>query len=136
MRTIISLLCCVFTLAISTNAVAQYSVVVSEYATDIVPGITTYRLHVEMANADDFLSSVFGNSNSPLNISSTTSFYNDQFGSSVASSVNPLFYGAFPTMAADSWVTIGIEGQNVGSEVPISTVESPCLLYTSDAADE
>ena len=38
--------------------------------------------------------------------------------------VNPAFLAFFPDLAADSWVTIGIEGQNVGSEVAISVVES------------
>ncbi|MDA0913193.1 MAG: hypothetical protein O3B11_05135, partial [Bacteroidetes bacterium] len=117
-----------------TNAHTQYALTVEEYATDIVPGITTYRIYADLANADDFLSSVYGNENFPLEIASSTSFYNDQFGSSVASGINPAFISFFPTMAADSWVTIGIEGQNVGDEVAISTVESNAQPWVATMA--
>ena len=36
----------------------QYSLTISEHATDIVPGQTTYRVYVNMINSDDFLSSL------------------------------------------------------------------------------
>ena len=50
-------------------------------------------------------------------------FYNDVFGASVATGINPAFIATFPTIAADSWITIGLESQNVGDQVAISTVE-------------
>ena len=102
----------------------DYTLSVEVYATDIVPGQTTYRFYQQLANTDDFMSSVFGNNEDPFSLSTTTGFYNSQFGSTVASGVNPAFLAFFPDLAADSWVTIGIEGQNVGSEVAISVVES------------
>ena len=113
----------VLILSINT-AYSQYTLIVEEHSTDIVEGVTSYRMYAELVNSDDFMSSVFGNANSPLNISSTSSFYNDEFGASVASGINPAFIAFFPTIGADSWVTIGIESQNVGDEVAITTVES------------
>ena len=110
--------------ATSGMVMNDYTVSVEVYATDIVPGQTTYRLYQQLANMDDFMSSVFGNNEDPFSLSTTTGFYNSQFGSTVASGVNPAFLAFFPDLAADSWVTVGIESQNVGSEVAISTVES------------
>ena len=77
-----------------------------------------------MVNADDFLSSVYGNEDAPFALETTTGFFNSQFGSTFASGINPAFLGFVPELAGDSWVTIGIESQNVGDEVGISTVES------------
>ena len=101
----------------------QYSLTVSEHATDIVAGQTTYRMYVDMINSGDFLSSVYGNEGDPMSFSTSDGFYNDGFGATVASGINPAFIALFPTIAADSWITIGIDSQNTGDEVPISTVE-------------
>ena len=114
------------------TAQSQYSLVVEEHAVDIVPGLTTYRLYIEMVNADDFLSSVYGNENFPLEIASTTTpFYNDPLGASLASSINPAFIAVFPSIGADSWITIGIESQPVGDEVAIGTVEDPSQPFVA-----
>ena len=102
-----------------------YTLTLETYGTELVDGATTYRLYIDMLNDSDYLSSLYGNSNTPLLISSTTSFYNDPAASGgTASGVNPFFFPLFPTLAADSWATIGIDSQPVGSEVDISVVES------------
>ena len=100
-----------------------YTLTVEEHAVDVVPGQTTYRLYVDLVNADDFLSSVYGNDTDPLSIATDSGFYNDTFGSTVASGINPAFFALVPSLAADSWITIGIDSQNTGDEVAISTVE-------------
>ncbi len=103
----------------------QYSLTVSEYSTDIILGQTTYRMHVNMLNSDDFLSSVYGNQNDPFYFSTSDGFYNDSFATgSTAGGVNPAFFGFFPTLEGDSWITIGIDSAPTGAEVAISTVES------------
>ena len=62
----------------------------------------------------------------------TTGFFNSQFGGSVASAINPASSGSSRS-CVDSWVMIGIESQNVGDEVAISTVAranlgfQPCI---------
>ena len=103
---------------------AQYSLVVENHATDIVPGLTTYRFYIQMANATDFLSSIYGNEDEPLSMTTTDGFYNSVFGGTTAGAINPAFLLLVPDMAADSWVTIGIESQPTGSQTAISTVES------------
>ena len=104
---------------------SDYIMSVEVYGEDLVAGQTTYRFYMNMANEDDFLSSIYGNDLDAFNLTTSTGFYNSDFGSTVASGINPTFFSFFPDLAADSWVTIGIDSQNVGNEVAISTVESP-----------
>ncbi|MFZ8837060.1 MAG: hypothetical protein ACO2XQ_08435, partial [Flavobacteriales bacterium] len=110
---------------------SQYSLTVSEHATDIIPGHTTYRMYVDMVNSADFLSSVYGNETDPLTFSTELGFYNDPLGSTVASGINPAFIAFFPTIGGDSWITIGIDSQNTGAEVAISTVEDSSQPYVA-----
>ena len=109
----------------------EYTLSLEAYATDIIEGQTTYRLYVDMVNEDDFLSSIYGGEDEPLSITTTTGFYNDTFGAAVASSINPAFFAVFPTIAGDSWVTIGIESLNTGDEVQINTVQSTAQPWTA-----
>jgi hypothetical protein len=110
--------------AISEMVALDYSMSVEVHAVDVIPGMTTYRLYMNLANSDDFLSSIFGDSSGPLSLSTTTGFYNSEFGGTTAGAINPAFYGFFPDLQGDSWVTIGIDSQPVGAESEISTVES------------
>ena len=103
---------------------SDYSMTVEVYGEDLLAGHTTYRFYMNMANEDDFLSSIYGNDLDAFSLTTSTGFYNSEFGSTVASGINPAFIAFFPDLAADSWVTIGIDSQNVGDEVAISTVES------------
>ena len=103
---------------------SDYSMTVEVYGEDLLAGHTTYRFYMNMANEDDFLSSIYGNDLDAFSLTTSTGFYNSEFGSTVASGINPAFFSFFPDLAADSWVTIGIDSQNVGEEVAISTVES------------
>ncbi len=57
------------------------------------------------------LNSVIGDSNSPLLIQSSTNFYQNQFGGATSTSINPVLIEYFPSLAYDSWVTIGREDQ-------------------------
>jgi len=81
-------------------------------AVDLVPGQTTYRIYQNLANADDFLSSVYGNNDDPMMLSTTTGFYNSSVWRHNAAAIKPCTdFGFFPDLAADSWVTIGIDSQ-------------------------
>lgn len=103
----------------------EYTLTVEEHATGIIPGQTTYRFYIDMLNPTDFLSSIYGNDADPLSINTSTGFYNDAFATgSTADGVNGNFLPLVPSMGADSWVTIGISQNPIGSEVAVSTVES------------
>ena len=66
-----------------------------------------------------------------MSFSTSDGFYNDTFGSTVASGINPAFFGFVPTLEADSWITIGIDSQNTGDEVAISTVEDAAQPFVA-----
>ena len=101
-----------------------YSLTVSEHSTGVIEGQTTYRAYVDMINTGDFLSSVYGNEMEHLSFSTELGFYNDAAATgATAAGINPFFVTFFPSLAADSWLTIGIEAQPTGDEVTISTVE-------------
>jgi hypothetical protein len=103
---------------------SPYTLTVEEYAVDVVPGQTTYRIYQDMVNADDFLSSVFGNNDDPFSLTTSTGFYNSTFGGTTAGEINTLLFSFFPDLAADSWVTIGIDAVPTEDQVAISIVES------------
>lgn len=126
---------CCFLFAIQTSAQdtppAPYTMTVEEHAVDGVAGTSTYRFYINMLNPDDFLSSIFGNSDDPLEVSTGgAGFFNDPLATgSSAGGINPLFLQppfslSFPTLAYDSWFTIGIESAPAGAESAISAVES------------
>ena len=78
-------------------------------------GQTTYRLYLNTLNENDYLSACSGDENSPMEITSSTgSWYND-FASTTwnALGINPGFFGFFPDLAYDSYLTIGAEDATV-----------------------
>jgi len=79
----------------------------------------TWRIYASFANPTDQLVSVFGDAESPLELSSTTSFHQEALGGATAQSINPLLFQDFPTLEYDSWLTIGSEDN---SGTPTQTV--------------
>ena len=109
-----------------------YTLTVSEHETDLVEGQTTYRVYVDMVNAEDFLSSVYGNQEEPLSFATDEGFYNSPIATgATANGINPAFFPfpGFESLPADSWLTIGIESKPVGDEISISTVEDSSQPY-------
>lgn len=104
----------------------QYQLVVETHATGLVPGQTTYRFYIKMVNATDFLSSIYGNDMAPFMLTTSTgSFYNDNFATgATAGGVNSALLAFFPTLVADSWVTIGISQAAVAPQSDASMLES------------
>ena len=87
--------------------------------------MNTYRVYVTTPTTEDFVSSVSGDENIPAFLRSTTSFYQDPFGSLSPDNINELFYTVVPSLAYDSWLTIGIESTPQGGESAITFVEAP-----------
>ena len=83
-------------------------------------GQTTYRLYLNTLNENDYLSACSGDENSPMEINSSTgSWYND-FASTTwnALGINPGFFGFFPDLVYDSYLTIELKTQQCP---PLST---------------
>ena len=76
-------------------------------------GMITYRVYVDCTNALDEVSAVYGDATSPLTLISTAGFYQNGFGEPYGWSINPAFFGAFPALEYDSWITIGSENNVV-----------------------
>ena len=92
---------------------------------------TTYRVYATFDSPTDELVAVYALDTVPMTVGVTTSFYQDAVGSSLAQTINPLFFDAFPSLAYDSWFTIGSENstgttqaQQVGMDDYFATFEA------------
>ena len=68
-------------------------------------------------NPTDELVAVYALETAPMVVGVSTVFYQDAVGAVGPQSVNPAFFGAFPSLAYDSWFTIGSEDSNGTSDV-------------------
>ena len=75
-----------------------------------VPGMNTYRIYAVVNDPTDCLSAVVGEAYDATWITSTAPFYQHPLGGSTPEYLNPILVDAFPDLAFDSWVTIGIDG--------------------------
>ena len=73
-----------------------------------VDGMTSYQVYVTLENAGDFLSAVTGDATNPTFIRTSTAFHQDPLGSANAHGINAMVIDAFPELAYDSWVTVGL----------------------------
>ena len=74
------------------------------------PGMV-YRFYVQMQDATDRMSAVFGNDQASLLVNTPDGAFNSAFNSSWnASGINPAFLPVFPELADDSYATIGLMG--------------------------
>ena len=97
-------------LVVQTLGHAQYSLTV-ESAPAVGAGGTVYRFYVQMQDATDRMSAVFGNNEASLLINTPAGVFNSAFNSSWnASGINPAFLPVFPDLADDTYATIGLAG--------------------------
>ena len=85
---------------------------------------TTYRVYAVFDNPTDELVAVYALETSPMVVGVSTSFYQDAVGAVLAQTINPAFFGAFPSLQYDSWFTIG-------SEIPMAPVMCSKSAWTS-----
>ena len=137
MNRLTTLLLCLVCAAFAHGQTSSYGLsveVLTEHDAGPLAGMTTYRIYMDCVYADDIVSSVSGDAIFPMDLTTTTSFYQDALGSATPNAVNPLLFGFFPDLEYDSWVTVGIFQQPDGAlnEGEISTVESPTQGWVSD----
>ena len=77
-------------------------------------GLNTWRVYATFSNPGVDVLSVYGTDTNPIDISSSTGWYQDPLGSSVGDGINPLLFTDFPTLEFDSWITIGAQSSNDG----------------------
>ena len=74
-------------------------------------GSNTYRFYVNMQDATDRMSAVFGNDQASMIVNTPEGAFNSTFNSSWnASGINPIFLPTFPELADDTYATIGLTG--------------------------
>ena len=77
----------------------------------VTEGMTQYRFYVNMNDASDRMSAVFGNNEYTLSVEAPEGAFNSTFNSSWnASGINPAFVPVFPELVDDTYATIGLEG--------------------------
>lgn len=72
-------------------------------------GMTTYRLYAQLTDSADFVGAVYGSSEEPIDISTTTSFFQHPAGGSFGTDLNAFFLNILPDLNYDSWLTIGLD---------------------------
>ena len=123
--------CAALLMGVQISGTAQQYDLSVEASPAVQEGLTTYRFYVNMEDATDRMSAVFGNDQAPLEISTPDGAFNSAFNSGwSAAGVNPVFVASFPELVDDTYATIGLDG-------PASLVEGaadPSLV--EDAAQQ
>ena len=74
--------------------------------------MTTYHVYAVCTNPSDEVSAVYGDATAPLTLTSTNGFYQNALGNNTGWNINPAFFGAFPAIEYDSWITLGVLNQD------------------------
>ena len=101
----------VATCGVSVLGFAQDFSLTVEATPAVTEGMTQYRFYVNMNDASDRMSAVFGNNEYTLSVEAPEGAFNSTFNSSWnASGINPAFVPVFPELVDDTYATIGLEG--------------------------
>ena len=115
-----------------TMGQAQYTLTV-ESAPAVGEGGTVDRFYVDMTDATDRMSAVFGNDQASLLVNTPDGAFNSAFNSSwSASGINPAFVPVFPELADDTYATIGLSGP--ASTSGIAGAADPSIVEDANQA--
>ncbi len=103
-------------LVFATGATADVSVALVSQGDSAYGVGHVYQLVVTGLSDGDRIDAVYGNADAVLNIEATSSFYQNMFGNETSLGVNPALLAVFPSLADDSFVTIG-SMNNVGNNL-------------------
>lgn len=95
---------------IASSAMADYTGLTSVNV-DNGDGTWTAQIYANFSAATDELDAVFGDAQNALSISTSGMFYQNALGGATSQSINPALIPLFPSLALDSWVTIGLSDQ-------------------------
>lgn len=131
-KTILSILVALM-VSFSNDAYAQMTFSVEEYMvhdeSSGIPeldGMTTYRIYVNLEDESDFVSAIYGGSDSPFVIHVDEPMFNSPFATGGTSGgVIAMLTSYFPEVGFDSWLTIGLESAPAAlGQMDVSILES------------
>ena len=106
---------------------------VVETSAAVTDGSTVYRFYVQMQDATDRMSAVFGNDQASLLVNTPAGAFNSPYNSSWnASGINPAFLPVFPDLADDTYATIGLSGP--ASTSGIAGAADPSIVEDANQA--
>ena len=83
--------------------------VVAEHTEGDLEGHKTYRVYGVFESSGDIVDAIYGEKSAPLEVKSTTSFYQHERGGALSTEIQRSDITVAPELAYDSWVTIGLE---------------------------
>ena len=89
---------------------------VDDHEEGVLAGMSTYRVYLEVANANDQVTSFTGNDEFALALNTTTSFYQNALGGATPNDISDAAIALVPELAYDSYVTVGLTGEPEGAE--------------------
>ena len=95
---------------------------VASHSEGELAGMRTYRVYLDVAHADDQVTSFTGNDEFALELNTTTTFYQNAFGGATSNDLTAGAIGLVPELAFDSYVTIGLTGQPEGQEGSVELI--------------
>jgi len=99
---------------IAGSAMADYTGL-SFVGVDNEDGTWTAQIFANFDAASDELDAVIGDAQNGRLIETTSSFYQNALGGNTSMDINPALLPLFPSLALDSWVTIGLEDSGNGN---------------------
>jgi hypothetical protein len=107
--------------------------VVASHTEGPLAGMTTTRYYITTEATNDFVSSISGNTENPLELHTTAPFFQSSFGGLLGQNVNPSLFFFSPELAFDSWVTIGLTeaANSTAGEQGVNTVTGPANWPTA-----
>jgi hypothetical protein len=105
MKNVVTLIaaCLVTSLAFANNA----ELIVQRIDNGSAIAGDTYRVYVKVSEPGNSVHAIFGDDYSSMSINCTSSFYQHEYGGHTTLDVNQAILQMAPTLAYDSWVTIG-----------------------------
>ena len=108
-----------------TSSVEGYGLsleLVASHDDGALSGMRTYRVYLDVADADDQVTSFTGNDEFALSLNTTTNFYQNALGGVTPNDISAGAIGLVPELAFDSYVTIGLTGQPEGQEGSVELI--------------
>ena len=131
--------CALFALctsAVSAQLTGISTEIVQIHTSGALSGQVTYRVYADLTSPTDYVSAVYGSGTNPLEISTVTDFYQDTFGAALATSINTSFLAFAPTLAFDSWLTIGAAPGDAGAANGVNSIGMGAAMAAFEAGND